>query len=276
MALSKIQATKWSAMVEAIAQEASIVSGLVNGQYQADSNGAKIVKVCKISTPTIGNYVPGTALSYSDLTDDDLDITIDQKKTFTFKVEDIDASQTSIDVKNVAIAQAGKAMALEADKYVFAQYAKAGSQINDGASTPGALAVNSANVEDVILEVKELFDAANVAQDDRALVVEPWFANKMTKAGLTRQTAIGDEAYINGYVGTIFGFKVYVSNSLTAGHQIAMTSRAVPFAAQINKVESLQHPDFFGTAVRGLYTFGADVLFEDEFIDIWVSKAAEA
>lgn len=275
MALSKVQVTKWSAMIEAMAQEASIVAGLTNGMYQADSNGAKVINIQKISLGSIGNYVPGTPLTYADLTDSQIDVALDQRKVFTFKVEDVDTAQTNIDVKNVAIQQNGKLLALEADKYVFGLYSKAGKQINDGDNPAGALDLNSANVEDTILEVKEWMDSKSVGSD-RALVVEPWFLNKMIKAGLTRQTGIGDEAYVNGFVGKIFGFDVYVSNALTAGHQIALTPRAIPFATQMNKVETIQHPDFFGEAVRALYVFGADVLFPDEFVDIWVAKAAEA
>ena len=202
MALSKVQVTKWSAMIEAMAQEASIVAGLTNGMYQADSNGAKVINIQKISLGSIGNYVPGTPLTYADLTDSQIDVALDQRKVFTFKVEDVDAAQTNIDVKNIAIQQNGKLLALEADKYVFGLYSKAGKQINDGDNPAGALDLNSANVEDTILEVKEWMDSKSVGSD-RALVVEPWFLNKMIKAGLTRQTGIGDEAYVNGFVGKI-------------------------------------------------------------------------
>lgn len=275
MALTKVQAMRWAGIVEAVAQEASILSTVANGQYQADSAGANIIRVSSIGTPSVGNYTPG-GLTYGALSDDALDIAIDQKKAFTFKVEDIDKAQASVDVKNQAIKQAGMALALEADKYIFAQYAKAGYQINDGASpTPGALDVNSANVEQVILDVQMYFDEHNVGTMDRFLVVAPWFKQKMVLAGLTRQTGIGDEVYLNGYIGQIFGFKVYQSNQLTAGHMLAMSNRAVPFVSQINTVESLRLQDSFADAVRGLYTFGADVLFADEFVDLWVAADAE-
>jgi hypothetical protein len=275
MALTKIQAQKWAGIVEAVAQEASILSTIANGQYQADAAGANLIRVSSISTPSVGNYTSGQ-LTYGDLTDDAIDIAIDQKKVFTFKVEDIDKAQSSVNVKDQAIKQAGMALALEADKYIFAQYAKAGYQINDGATpTPGALDVNSKNVEQVILDVQMYFDEHNVGSMDRFLVVAPWFKQKMVLAGLTRQTGVGDEVYLNGYIGQVFGFKVYVSNQLTAGHMLAMSNRAVPFVSQINTVESLRLQNAFADAVRGLYTFGADVLFEEEFVDIWVAADSE-
>lgn len=277
MALTHVQAMKWAGIVESVAQEASILSTVANGQYQADAAGANIIRISNIGTPSVGNYTPGQALTYGALTDDAIDIAIDQKKVFTFKVEDIDKAQSSVDVKNQAIKQAGMALALEADKYIFAQFAKAGYQINDGATpTPGALDVNSANVEQVILDVQMYFDEHNVGGMDRFLVVAPWFKQKMVLAGLTRQTGVGDEVYLNGYIGKIFGFNVYVSNQLTAGHMLAMSSRAVPFVSQINTVESLRLQDAFADAVRGLYTFGADVLFADEFVDLWVAADTEA
>ena len=263
--LTKVQETKWAGLVEAVAQEASILSTVVDGTYQADASGAKVVKVNTIGTPSVGSYTAG-ALTYADLDDDDVDITLDQKKVFTFKVEDIDAAQTALDVKNQAIKQEGMAIAIEGDKYVFGLYGSAGKQFNDGAETPAAIDVNSADVEELLLDVAAYFDEHNVPQDQRNLVVAPWFKQKMVLAGLTRQTGIGDEAYLNGYIGQIFAFKVYVSNSLTAGHMLAMSNRAIAYASQINKVESLRLQDSFADAVRGLSVFGAGVIHPAEIV----------
>lgn len=276
MALTKSQEIKWAGTLQGLAQEASIIASVTDGTYAADASGAKIVRVVSVSDVSVAPYVAGQALTYADLTDSEIDIALDQKNAFTFKVEDIDAAQTGLDVKTFATQRAGKTIALTADAYAFGLHAGAGHEINDGESTPGALAVNSANVESVILDVAQYFDENNIDAMDRNLVVAPWFKNKMILAGLARSGANSDAMYLNGFIGEILGFKVYVSNQLASGHMLAMTSRAIAYAGQINKVESLRLQDAFADAVRGLMTFGAKVVKAAELVDLWVSNGAES
>ena len=275
MALSKVQEIKWAGTLQGLAQEASIVASVTDGTYAADASGAKIVRVTSVSDVAVAPYVAGS-LKYADLSDSEIDIALDQKNAFTFKVEDIDAAQTGLDVKSFATQRAGKTLALTADAYAFGLHADAGYEINNGESTPGALAVNSANVEDVILRVAQYMDEQNIDPMDRNLIVAPWFKNKMILAGIARSGANSDAMYLNGFIGEILGFKVYVSNQLASGHMLAMTSRAIAYAGQINKVESLRLQDSFADAVRGLFTFGAKVVKPAELVDIWCSVDSEA
>lgn len=275
MSLSKVQEIKWAGTLQGLAQEASIVASVTDGTYAADASGAKIVRVTSVSDVAVAPYVAGS-LTYADLSDSEIDIALDQKNAFTFKVEDIDAAQTGLDVKSFATQRAGKTLALTADAYAFGLHAGAGYEINDGQQSPGALAVNSANVEDVILRVAQYMDEQNIDPMDRNLIVAPWFKNKMILAGLARSGANSDAMYLNGFIGEILGFKVYVSNQLASGHMLAMTSRAIAYAGQINKVESLRLQDSFADAVRGLFTFGAKVVKPAELVDIWCSVGSEA
>jgi len=273
MAVTKFQSEKWSALVELQAQESSIVNSVASKLYQADASGSKIIHTTTIRTPTIAAY-SGT-LSYEALTDDDVEIALDKKFSFAFKVDDIDVAQSQADMKNPAIKQAGLALALKADNEMFKLYASAGHQINDGAGTPGALAINSANVESMLLDVKQWFDEHNV-MGTKALVISPALDNKITLASLKREGALSDSVFQNGYSGKLFGMDVYVSNQLPAGHALAFSDRALPFASQINKVETLRLQDSFADAIRGLYTFGGAVKWADEFVDIWYSITTES
>lgn len=276
MSMTHVQKIKWAGTLQAIAQESSIIATLTDGKYKADASGSKIVRVCNIGTPSITNYVPGT-ITYPLLADSEIDILLNQKKVWSFGVDDIETSQTDIEYVNEGTTRAGNLMALTADKYAWALYGDAGYQINDGVASPstGALPVNSSNVVEVLQAATQYFDEHNVPIADRNLIVEPWFKNKMVLAKLNRETPLGDSVYMNGFVGDILGFKVYMSNQLTAGHQLALSSRAIAYADQINKVESVRLIDTFGDGVRGLFTFGAKTMFEDELIDIWAETDTE-
>lgn len=274
MALTKVQQTKWAGILMGVAQETSIVASLTDGEYASDVNGSKIVRVCSISDPAVGPY--SGSITYADLTDDNKDLSMDQKNFISFKVEDVDAAQGGADVKNNAIKRGGSNLALAHDKYCFGLYGNAGNQINDGAGTPGALAINSKNVNEVFLKAGRIMDEHNVPLQDRNIVIMPWMKEKLVLANYLRDSSAGDEVYSNGFVGKIFGFNVYVSNQLTAGHALALTSRAIAFADQINKVREMDLEGSFSTGVSALDVFGATVMYEDELVDIWCSEAAEA
>lgn len=279
MAIQYFQSEKWSAVVELAAQEQSIIGQVASGLYQADASGAKIINSTSINTPTIGDYVAGDGITYGDLTDTNTAIALDQYKYFSFKVEDIDQAQSQADITNPAIAEAGRGLALSADAYIFGLHADFTHEIDDGATPGGALSVTSADVEEVILNAKEELDGAN-AGPDRVLVVTPWFHNKMVLAGITSLSDNVD-LYRSGRVGQFGGFEVYMSNQLdttsgTDDHVLAFTRRAIPYAALVQKVETLRLESQFADAVRGLYVFGGAVKWAGEGVDIRVAKGAES
>lgn len=274
MALTKIQQTKWAGTLIGVAQEASIVASLTDGEYASDVNGAKIVRVNSITDPTVGPY--SGSITYSDLTDSETDLVMDQKNFISFKVEDIDSAQSGVDVKNAAIKRGGVNLALAHDAYAFGLYGDAGNQINGGGTPLVALAINSKNVVDLFLKAGRIMDEHNVPLQDRNLVIMPWLKEKLVLASYLRDSAAGDEVYSNGFVGKVLGFNVFVSNQLTAGHALALTSRAIAFADQINKVREMELEGSFSTGVSALDVFGATVMYPDELIDLWVVETTES
>lgn len=277
MAITNFQTERWSAVVELAAQEQSIAGQVASDLYQADAAGAKVINATSINTPTIGTYDANTGITYGDLTDSNTPINLDQYRYFSFKVEDIDQAQSQADITNPAITEAGRALALTADAYMFGLHGSFNGQIDDGAGA--ALSVTSADVEEVILNAKEELDGNN-AGPDRVLVVSPWFHNKMVLAGIASLSDNVD-LYRSGRVGQFGGFEVFMSNQLASPqadehHVLAFTRRAMPYAALVQRVESLRLESQFADAVRGLYVFGGAVKWAGEGVDIWVSKGAEA
>lgn len=285
MALDNVQTTKWSALVELAAQEQSIAGQVANGLYQPDASNAKIVSVSTFSTPTIGDYT-ASDIAYEELTDGGLDITMDQKKYYAFRIEDVDRAQTEVDLESAPIQQAGRGLALTVDSYAFGLHASAGTQLDDGdfGGTPGnALGVNSGNVEEAIATIVESLDDNN-APADRVLVIPSFFNQKLVLAGIGRDLmtpASGEIIYREGYIGRYNGLDIFTSNKLASPatgefYALAMSRRALPFAASVTESEVMRLESRFATAYRGLYVFGAGVLFSNEMVRLHVSKAAEA
>jgi len=284
MALDNTNVTRWSALVELAAQEASIAGQLANGLYQPDAANAYIVQATTFGVPTIGDYT-GADISYEELSDSELDITMDQKKYYAFRVEDDDRAATLIDLESAPIQQAGRGLAITTDTYAFSQATSgAGTALDDGdfgGSGGSAFGVNSSNVEEAISSMVETLDTNN-AGPERVMVVSPWFHQKMIMAGLDRLLQPEESPlYREGFIGRFNGLDIFKSNQLvvpSAGEVqvLAMTRRALPFAASVNQSEVLRLEAKFATAYRGLYIFGAGVLFANEIVSLHTTKAAEA
>jgi len=281
MAIQYSQTQSWSAVVELVAQENSIMASVASGLYQADAANSKIIRSVTVGEPTIGDYNPASGITYEDLTDSELDITMDQKKFYAFKVEDIDAMQSVPELSNPALVQAGKGLALKADTYAFGLYGSAGTTVDDGTyagTATDAYQVSASTIDTVIGDAMATLDEKN-AGPERVLVVDPKVFKLIVddaRATLTDNVDVFKAGYISNY----YGFEVYKSNqlSVTAGgvdgldgtHCLAMTKRALPFAASIAESEMIRLESNFADAHRGLFVFGAGVKWEDEMINLFL------
>jgi hypothetical protein len=280
MAITNSISEVWSAIVELKAQEQSKIAQVTSGIYQADATNTKVIHTVGFATPTIGDYTPG-GLTYADLTDDGVDIDMNQKKFYSFKVEDIDQAQSAADVERPALIQAGRGLALAADAYSFGLYGDAGTSLDDGdfGGTAGdALLVDGTNIDTAIGKAMEVLDVNN-AGEDRALIVSPGVFRVIVddlRGVLTDNVNVVKTGMIEDY----YGFRVYKSNqlSVTAGgtdgldgyHCLAMTNRALPFAMSITESENMRLESSFATAHRGLMVFGAAIKHPTEVVDLFL------
>src|SRR6056297_1726496 len=119
MAITNFPASRWSAIVQLVAQDEPLAGMVASEVYQSDTIGAQIVKINKIDTPTIRTYVPGTPNTTEDLTDTQVDLTLDQIRYYQFKAEDHQLAQSPSVFWEPAATQAGIAMLLNRDQYLF-------------------------------------------------------------------------------------------------------------------------------------------------------------
>lgn len=282
MAISNFISEKWSALVELAAQEQSIARTVTGGQYQADASGTSAIKTARVGDIDILTYTNDTDLSaLQSLGDEGYTISLDEKKAFNFSVDDVDLAQSQGNFSPAAMTQAGRKLALTADAYTFGLYGDAGIPAgNKIGAVAASIAITEANVDTYIYNMKEIMDEQNCGPN-RWLVVPSWFNTKLALAGLGIQ--LGDNKKDNLFeVGEVIkyaGFNIIQSNSLSAvgagsdEYQImAFTDRAIPMVAQVQKVESLRNPNRFGEIVRGLYVFGAAVVFPKEVVVLSATK----
>lgn len=267
----------WAAeLLDAV--QKSLVFGsplVVNTDYEGEISAAgDTVHINSFSDPTITTYSQGTVLTYEDLTTSDQTLTIDQAKSFSFKVDDIDKRQMMGDLMAKAMNRAGYKLRDTVDQYIEALFAGVPS-----ANAVGTVAVATATpltaYDNVLVPLKVKLDEANVSTEGRFCVIPPWFHGRLIRddrfvradaAGImSGGPSAGNGIQGNGYVGQAAGFNVMLSNncSLVTGDDYRVSAGvtdAITLATQINEVEGLRLQTTIADAVRGLLLYGAKLV----------------
>lgn len=264
MALSFIPEV-WSATILSSLKKNLVYAqdGVVNRDYEGDIAGqGDTVRIRSVSRPTISTYSKNATLTYETLTDAQRSLLIDQAKSFSFVVDDIDEAQSS-GALDEATAEAAYGLRDAADQYVASLYTGADSanQIGTVSVTTAALAYTQLRK----LSVK--LDEADVPQEGRWVVVPPWYYGLLLEEDkFVRYDASGTTAGLrNGIVGQALGFDVLKSNNapLVTGDDYAVMAghrSAISYAEQITALETLRLQTTFGTGVRGLHVYGAKLV----------------
>lgn len=268
----------WSAGILSSLKKAQVFTqpNVANRNYEGEiRTQGDTVHIRSISRPTISNYTKGAALSYETLTDADRTLLIDQAKSFSFVVDDIDRAQQPGGALEEATVEAAYGLRDAADQFIAAKYADvaAGNQIGTVSVTTAALAYTQMRKLAVVL------DEANVPREGRWAIIPPWYHGLLLEDDrFVRVDASGtSEGLRNGMVGRALGFDIMVSNNVvnTSGDDWAVMAGypgAITFAEQIVEVETLRLQTTFGNAVRGLHVYGGKVVRPDALATVVASE----
>ena len=267
----------WSAQVLVSLKKAQryAQAGVVNRNYEGEiRNGGDTVRARSISRPTISTYTKGGTLTYEQLTDAQRALTVDQQKSFSFVVDDIDKAQNGGAMQEAAD-EAAYGLRDLADQYVAALYtgAQTANQIGTVSVTTGDIAYTQ------LLALKTKLDEANVPDEGRWAIVPSWYEGLLLNNDkFVRVDASGtDEGLRNGRIGRAAGFTVLMSNNapLVTGDDYAVMAGvpgAISYAEQIVEMEALRLQTTFGTGVRGLHVYGAKLMRPDAIATLIASK----
>ena len=265
----------WSKRINQKLRKSLVFGSVVNTDYEGEiGSGGDTVKINSIGDVTIGNYVPNsTSITPEQLNDYQTTLSIDTKKYFAFKVDDVDKAQVNANVMDEAMQSAAWGLKNAADESIAALYTGA-------ANTITTTAIDSTNAFAAVLTLGQYLSQENIPEDGRWLVIPPWFKTKLllAKALVTDNGAAAD-AFTNGKVGRVGGFDVYESNNVsndgTTYYIMAGTRKAISFAAQVNKVEAYRPEASFSDAVKGLYVYGTKVVYPDALAVLTATVGAE-
>jgi hypothetical protein len=228
-----------------------------------------------LAKPTINDYT-GT-ITYEDLQDGQVALLIDQKKYYAFKVPDIEAFQSNIDVKGSQTSEAAYELANTADAFIFGLHAGAGLTHTDAS-------VDVASVLSTTSTTLRKLEEKNVRANNMWMVIPPWYAEKLRLAGVKFQINNG----MNGEGGMKWadynGATLYVSNNIvTTGNEGSLASKilagsynSIIFAQQLLKNRFIPElEDSFAGGASGLMVYGGRVLKPGELICLTATQTAE-
>ena len=280
MSIKSFTPAFWSAVVMRTLEDNLVAKKICNMEFTGEIKKAgDRVYFSGLEDPTISDYT-GSALTYEELNDSQLALIVDQQKSYSFLVDDIDAAQANVDLKNSQIKRAAYMLKRAVDTYLiggttFSAQAQAGT-VTDATCDTSTIFSDFGLLWQYLAE-------NNVDEGQMWAIIPPWVKLKLELAGIKFSVNEG----INGTGGMAFtkelGFDIYVSNNVYNSNTIAApvstimagSYNAIGFADQISKTEAFRHQSYFKDACRGLYTYGAKVLKPKELATAVLTYTAE-
>lgn len=268
MSITNFQPEIWAAEILVNLREALVYAGLCNRDYEGDiAQAGDTVHITSFGKPTISTYSKYGTLNYEQLADDTRALAIDQAKSFSFGVDDIDKRQALGGFVENAMSDAGFGLAEVADIFAAATMkAAVDGTANDIGAVTDSLTTNNF-YGDVLVEMRTRLTRSKCPKPGRWVVLPPEvLADVLQDNRFINAQAAADAgmALHEGAVGRIVGFDVFESINvptdtvgvydIIGGHPIATT-----YADQILETEAVRLIDYIGDGLRGLHVYGAKV-----------------
>ncbi len=277
MAISNFIPTIWSETLYEALDNQYIGVANCNRDYEGDIQSCgSVVKICGVGDVTISNYTKNTDMSSPQaLSDTVRELTIDRAKYFNFQIDDVDRAQCTPKLMEAAMKVAARALANEADRYVYSLYRFASSSVEVENTTAD-------NIVDTILEARQKLYENNVSDASEVVIeITPAVATLLLKA---KAALLSDNTELleSGCIGSIGGCKVYVSGNVNIEEDLEVnyhkclvrTKRAIAFADQLSEIDAYRPEKRFADAVKGLHLYGASAVYPDEIVLLNLGIAA--
>lgn len=211
-------------------------SQVTNDDYEGEISGpGNSVKITQFGDPTISDYTPGGTILYQALEDAGQELLIDQSKSFSFAVDDVDKRQAAGDMQAYLEDRASYGLANVADQFIANLYTGvAAANVLVGPSNTTTTSLTLGNYllpqpfasatshpadfyTQVLLPLSVTLDEANVPTNGRYCIVPPW-ADALVRQTLgfvsvTDMQGDPSKAFATGMIGQVAGFNIMKTNN---------------------------------------------------------------
>lgn len=253
----------WSKKLNQMLQKNCVMMQCVNrnweGEIKQQGDTVKIITPADVTVSTLTT----DNIEYSSLTPTSMDLEINQKKFFAFKIDDVAKVQANSDIMEAHLVNAKKAIEQVQDSYLLAMHTDV-TEENTVGSEESPITLDKSTIYEQFVKLSLALKNSDAVYSG----VRPWVViNPNIEAYLLQSPEfinaykVADETLREGAIGRIAGMDVLVSTNLTdiddKYYVLAGTNDAITFASQLAKIESLRDKDSFSDLVRGLYLYGA-------------------
>lgn len=280
--------TIWSEKIQRDLEESCKLVKDCTRKYEGDCEYAKTVKILGVGDPTVAPYV-GQDIEIEEMTDKGQDLVIDVQNFFAFEVKDVDKAQSVPGLPEEYQRKAKNKLVLKREKFIGALVAgKAQTTVDEYAknTTYKEGAVN------IIVATNKTKAAIKIAIDEAITILKE---NNFEDAGvveigprdyrlfkdeLVEIKTNNDELISRGVVGKYDNYDVKETNNIykdeNYAYAIVRSRDAIAFAGQINEVEALRMERRFSDLIRGLDTFGAKIIAQEQLVCVKIPLRATA
>ncbi len=270
----------WSKKLNNMLEKNCVMLQCVNRNWEGDikqqGDKVKIITPADVTVSTLTS----SNIAYSSLTPASMELEIDQKKFFAFKIDDVAKVQTNGDIMEAHLNNAKKAIEEVQDSYLLAMHTNV-TAANTVGSESAPITLNKSTIYENFVKLSLTLKNSDAVYSG----VRPWVViNPNIEAYLLQSPEfisahnVADKTLREGSIGRIAGMDVLVSTNLTEVdgkyYILAGTNDAITFASQLAKIESLRDKDSFSDLVRGLYLYGAKTVQPKALAKMIVSTTA--
>ena len=228
---------------------------------------------------SVSDYAANDTITYANAdVGDPLELSMDKVKHWAIKFDDLLAAISKPNVLQDGVVEHARVLAETVDTDVRAKMLA-------GATASRAVTVDHAatglSVDNLQLSAfHRTMDLVSIPRQGRWAIIGPFYAEIVQKIALKNDTILGNASsggnrgLVNGSMGSFAGFQWYVAPGTfsTQGSPSSGTFKATEtvlfgndtataFLDQIRKTERLRLQNTFADAVRGLYKYGAEVIY---------------
>ena len=255
----------WSTKIVELLHKNCVMLQCVNRNYEGEiRQKGDTVHIRSFSAMTITDYDGSIEdAAYETPTPVEQELVIDQAKMWGLKIDDISKAQSDINILTGYSKEAAYALETTIDTFLLAKHSDvpAGNTIGT-VTTP--IALTKDNIYGYMVDLAAKLENADATSNGEKpfVVINPLIKALVLKSPeFIHATAMGDDVLRKGAIGEIAGMDVMVSTNFVAVSSkyyiLAGTNKAITFAEQLTKTETVKDKSFFGDLVRGLAVYGA-------------------
>lgn len=263
----------WSRITAVNFDAASVAASECNRSVEADlKEYGDTVHVARYGNVTVRSLTDSVDITVDAVAVTDDTLVLDQQKYFNFHITTLERAQTKLDLMKGFMKRAAVAMAQTMDTRIFTHYSDATGGVMGSTTAPITLTPDSVYAE--FVEARRLLNAANALNTDSAdngedgpvaLIDVNTEAIILRSPDFIKSTATGDSVIRNGEIGRLAGFRVKVSNRITAVSGtiplMFFTRDFISLAVRISpqNMEMYKPEKRFAMGCKGLMFYGTKV-----------------